>query len=98
MVNGIETIVDAWKKIGILAPRDASSGNGVGSLWTPSPIDPKTETRSYSRTAYHDKAAKRSNYHLIIGQQVTKILFDKSKHATGVTVRSLCLLSRKSIR
>lgn len=54
--------------------------------------------RSYSRTAYHDKAAKRSNYHLIIGQQVTKILFDKSKRATGVTVRSLYLLSRKSIR
>ncbi|KAF8247273.1 alcohol oxidase [Wilcoxina mikolae CBS 423.85] len=79
-----KTIVDAWKKVGVPVPKDATNGEGVGSLWIASPIDPKTETRSYARTGYHDKAANRSNYHLIVGQQVTKILFDKSKQATGV--------------
>jgi hypothetical protein len=67
------------------------NGNGIGSLWIPNPIDPKTETRSYARTAYYDDAVERSNYHLVVQQQVTKILFDKNKRATGVTVRIPCL-------
>ncbi|KAI5816228.1 hypothetical protein BZA77DRAFT_313938 [Pyronema omphalodes] len=79
-----KTIADAYRRIGVPIPRDALNGNSIGSLWIPNPIDPKDETRSYARTAYHDASVQRSNYHLIIEQQVTKILFDKNKRATGV--------------
>ncbi|KAA8905688.1 hypothetical protein FN846DRAFT_950261 [Sphaerosporella brunnea] len=78
------TIVDALKRLGVPVPFDASNGNAIGSLWIANPIDPKDETRSYARTAYHDVAARRSNYHLVTDKQVTKILFDEKKRATGV--------------
>jgi len=81
------TVADAWKKFGVPVPFDATNGNGIGSLWIQNPIDPKDETRSYARTAYHDKAAQRKNYHLVVEHQVTKILFDKHKRAIGVAVR-----------
>lgn len=67
-------------------PRDTHSGEGIGSLWIPSPIDPRDESRSYSRTAYHDRAVKRKNYHLLPLTQVTRILFDDHKRAIGVMV------------
>lgn len=74
-------------------PKDSHSGNGVGSLWIPSPIDPRDESRSYSRTAYNDPASKRANYHLLHDTQVTRILFDSHKRAIGVMVPLSALLS-----
>ncbi|KAI5785316.1 hypothetical protein FPQ18DRAFT_86058 [Pyronema domesticum] len=79
-----KTIADAFKRVGVPIPRDSSNGNAIGALWIPATIDPKDETRSYVRTAYHDVSVQRNNYHLIVEQQVTKILVDKNKRATGV--------------
>jgi choline dehydrogenase-like flavoprotein len=57
----------------------------MGALWTPSNLDPRDQTRSYAKTAYHDRSARRQNYHLLAQQQVTRVLFTDKK-ATGVEV------------
>ncbi|KAF8242720.1 GMC oxidoreductase [Wilcoxina mikolae CBS 423.85] len=81
----LKAIKDAMKKFRIPNPIDGTNGNAIGALWVSNAINPKSQTRSYAKTAYHDVAARRSNYHLLTQQQVTKILFDKNKKATGVT-------------
>jgi hypothetical protein len=77
------------RKFGIPNPLDGTNGDAIGALWVSNAIDPKSQTRSYAKTAYHDVAARRSNYHLLTQQQVTKILFDAKKKATGVIVRTI---------
>lgn len=63
-------------------PRDGNAGtNGV--YWYPSTMDPRTYTRSYARTGHWDRIS-RSNYHLITGSKVTKVLFE-GDIASGVT-------------
>ncbi|KAA8893946.1 alcohol oxidase [Sphaerosporella brunnea] len=87
----LKSIMKAWQDFGIPIPRDGNNGNAIGGFWVPNSLDPRDETRSFAKTAYHDVSKKRSNYHLIAGRQVTKILFDSNKRATGVIVLSLAL-------
>ncbi|KAL1893803.1 hypothetical protein Sste5346_006306 [Sporothrix stenoceras] len=64
------------------------SGAGVpGVYWFPSFMDSKTVTRSFARTGHHDRAANRSNYHLLTRTKVEQIVLetDPSKMFMNVT-------------
>ncbi|KAH6718624.1 hypothetical protein BKA61DRAFT_712358 [Leptodontidium sp. MPI-SDFR-AT-0119] len=75
---------DAMHKIpNVDFPRDENAGTN-GLYWYPSTMDPRTYTRSYALTGHWDNIS-RSNYQLITGSKVNKVLFDGDV-ATGVTL------------
>jgi choline dehydrogenase len=87
-----EVLYDAWKLLpGIEYPRDGSEGK-AGIFWVPSSEDPRTETRSYARTAHYDRVQNRSNYAIITGHKVAKINF--SQDHKSLTATSVEILSR----
>lgn len=73
--------------LGLPVPEDGGDGNAVGAVWVPNSIRSSDRTRSYAKSAYHEKAAGRKNYHLITEHTVTKIIFDQNV-AVGVEVSS----------
>lgn len=81
-------VFKAWEQLGISIPKDGANGQAIGAFWIPSSVDPKSSTRSYARTAYYDPNEGRSNFHLLTGQTVTKLVL-KGKKVTGVTVRTI---------
>ncbi|KAH7099913.1 alcohol oxidase [Auriculariales sp. MPI-PUGE-AT-0066] len=58
-----------------------------GVVWYPSALDPAAVTRSYAVNRYYDPVSSRSNLHLLTYSRVNEIVFDKRKHATGVTIQ-----------
>lgn len=84
---------EAWKELGVQAPKEAAAGDAIGVIWLPSSQDPKTQTRSYAQTGHYDPVANRSNYHLLVGHKVTEVLLrgseggDKSFAARGVKIQ-----------
>jgi choline dehydrogenase len=85
-------LYDGWKVIpGIEYPRDGSEGK-AGIFWVPSSEDPRTETRSYARTAHYDRVQNRPNYAIIAGHKVVKINF--SQHHKSITATSVRIISR----
>jgi choline dehydrogenase-like flavoprotein len=57
-------------------------------LWIPSSQDPKTQTRSYARTAHYDRVQPRKNYAIITGHKVDKINFSRDHRSlTAVSVK-----------
>ncbi|KAK3361481.1 hypothetical protein B0T24DRAFT_562183 [Lasiosphaeria ovina] len=67
---------------GVEFPPDSGAGE-PGVYWFPTFMDPHTVARSYARTGHYDPAANRSNYHLLTGAKVTRILLEGTT-ATGV--------------
>lgn len=53
---------------------DQATGNAIGGYYCPHNQDPKTVTRSSAREAYYASAAQRKNFHLLPGNQVTRIV------------------------
>lgn len=76
----------AWEQLGIPLPIDGANGEAIGAFWMPNSVDPESRTRSYARTAYYEPNKGRSNFHLLTGKTVTKLVL-KGKKVTGVTVR-----------
>jgi len=75
--------VDAYREIpGVEFPPDSGSGL-PGVFWYPTFMDQRNATRSYSRTGHYSNY-NRSNYHVLTGSKVTKIVLDGTT-ATGVT-------------
>lgn len=66
---------------GIDVPKDGGAGSN-GLFWFTTSMDPTATTRSYARTGHWDNI-RRSNYELMTGQKVNKILFSGDT-ATGV--------------
>jgi len=61
------------------------SGAGIpGLYWYPSFLSPVNKTRSYAKTGHYDNVKRRTNYHLLTGSKVTKILLNGTT-AYGVT-------------
>ncbi|KAH7099916.1 alcohol oxidase [Auriculariales sp. MPI-PUGE-AT-0066] len=58
-----------------------------GIVWFPSALDPVTVTRSYAVNRYYDPVSSRSNLHLLTYSRVNEIIFDKRKHAVGITIQ-----------
>ncbi|KAI5810591.1 hypothetical protein BZA77DRAFT_340189 [Pyronema omphalodes] len=67
--------IAAEKALGVTVPFDHTNGEAIGSYWTPNSIDPRSWTRSYSKSGYHDLSVQRRNYHLFSQRTVTKIIF-----------------------
>lgn len=68
-----ENIVKAAKSLGIPIT-DQATGNKIGGYFCPHNQDPKNVSRSSAEEAYYDSAVKRSNFHLIPGNQVSRIV------------------------
>ena len=50
-------------------------------------MDPKLQTRSYSRTAHYEPVVKRSNYHLLTGYHANTIMFSTNLTAEGIQIQ-----------
>ncbi|KAK4705020.1 hypothetical protein P7C70_g1189, partial [Phenoliferia sp. Uapishka_3] len=67
--------------------RDPAGGETWGAYIAMSAIDPRTWSRSYSKTGYLDPASTRNNLVVLTGYYVTKVLFDNTT-ATGVSFQA----------
>ncbi len=75
--------INAYREIpGVEFPPDSGAGR-PGVYWYPTFMDQRTVERSYARTGHYSNY-NRTNYHLITGSKVTKIVLDGTT-ATGVT-------------
>ncbi|KAF3047624.1 hypothetical protein E8E12_010989 [Didymella heteroderae] len=73
-----------------LSKSGLSSGIVNGGAWVPTTIDPKDATRSTSKSSYLEAAMHNPKSRLTVHMhsQASKILFDKNKKATSVTILS----------
>lgn len=62
--------------LGLPTQFDPNDGTSAGPAFVPTDLDPNNQTRSDARRAYYDPYAGRSNFHVITGQHVTRILVD----------------------
>lgn len=75
-------MIRGWADVGVPFRNDGGAdGNNVGVAWVPENIDPVNVTRSYSRTAYYDPVAQRSNLHLLVRHYVSTL--DISQKTVG---------------
>lgn len=100
LIRTLENIVAATNELSINIPDDQASGNAIGGYYCPHNLDPFSVTRSSAEEAYYTSAVVRSNFHLITGQQVTKILTSKanaSVKAIGVEYAASATADRQTI-
>ncbi|PVI05366.1 GMC oxidoreductase [Periconia macrospinosa] len=79
-----KNLIQATKELGIPV-NDQASGNAVGGYFCTHNMDPVNYTRSSAREAYYASAAKRSNFHVLTGNQVTRILTSGANGTVKVT-------------
>ncbi len=60
--------------LGLPTQFDPNDGTSAGPAFVPTDLDPKNQTRSDARRTYYDPYVGRSNFHVITGQHVTRIL------------------------
>ena len=76
-------MTDNWfqslNQLGIPTIFDPNEGLEAGAYFLPSSIDPINQTRSDARRAYFDPYSNRSNLHVLVGSQVTQVLFNASE-------------------
>ncbi|KAK3291154.1 uncharacterized protein B0H64DRAFT_43339 [Chaetomium fimeti] len=81
---GTTAQMDAFRGIpGVPFVEDSGSGE-PGVYWYPTFMDPSLVERSYARTGHHDKAANRTNYHLVTRSKVLRVILDGTT-ASGVS-------------
>jgi choline dehydrogenase-like flavoprotein len=81
--DDMKKIWAAFKAAGIPLPREHAAGLAVGAFWTPTALQPETQTRSSAKNAYFDPIKSRSNLILSTGKKVTEILFEQSFMSWG---------------
>ncbi|KAK4674869.1 hypothetical protein QC763_124480 [Podospora pseudopauciseta] len=69
---------------GLRAGGDPHAGDGSGVVYVPSVTSGTTRTRSHARLNHFTRVQPRSNYHILAGHTVAKVLFDNTKKVTGV--------------
>ncbi|KAI8940814.1 hypothetical protein NX059_002076 [Plenodomus lindquistii] len=79
-----KNIVQATKELGI-SINDQATGNAFGGYFCPHNQDSTTVTRSSAEEGYYATAANRSNYHLLSGNQVTRLVTATSNGSVKVT-------------
>lgn len=75
-------------EIGVPQAQDFNSGALFGAQYAANTIQPSTQKRESSQTAFLDEAIGRSNLKVYQLSLAKKILFDASKKATGVVLTS----------
>lgn len=68
-----------------LNPNGLSSGKVNGGAWVPTTINPRDATRSTSKSSYLDSHPDQQPI-VYLHSQASKVLFDKNKKATGVSL------------
>ncbi|PBP24868.1 GMC oxidoreductase [Diplocarpon rosae] len=81
-------IEGALNEIGIAEAPDFNSGSLFGAQYCSSTIRPGEQQRESSQSSFLDAAKGRSNLQVFSATSAQKILFDSSKRATGVSVKS----------
>ncbi|KAJ4371425.1 hypothetical protein N0V83_004642 [Neocucurbitaria cava] len=89
----MKTIWASWKAEGVPILKEHALGNAVGAYWSPTSLQPKTQTRSHARNAYYDPVKSRSNLVLVTGKTVNEILFNQGL-LTGYTANGVQYKSR----
>lgn len=79
-----ENFIQATKEFGIPV-NDQATGNAFGGYFCTHNMDPVNYTRSSAREAYYASAAGRPNFHILTGNQVTRILTSSSNGVVKVT-------------
>lgn len=81
---------DTLEKLNISMNQSHFGGSNVGAWTSLVSVDPKTQMRSYSATAYLAPASHRSNLKVLTGTVVEKVLLERRERdhlATGVKVK-----------
>ena len=60
--------------LGLPTQFDPNDGTSAGPAFVPTDLDPNNQTRSDARRTYFDPYVTRSNFHVITGQHVTRVL------------------------
>lgn len=67
---------DAWKDMGIREAKECAGGDKEGTCWVPNSQHPITARRSHSGIGHFEALnPARSNYHLIVNHQVTRVVY-----------------------
>ncbi|KAL8782447.1 MAG: hypothetical protein Q9213_005377 [Squamulea squamosa] len=66
----------ALNYLGVPTEFDPNDGSSAGAAFVPSDLDPINQTRSDARRTYYDPYVSRSNFHVITGQHVTRVLIE----------------------
>ena len=69
-------LFNALNILGVPTQFDPNDGTTAGAALIPTDLDPNNQTRSDARRAYYDPYATRSNFHVITGQHVTRVLIE----------------------
>ncbi|EKV05090.1 hypothetical protein PDIG_37940 [Penicillium digitatum PHI26] len=81
---------ETLNSLGVRSTRDSLAGDNTGVWNLICTIDPDTQERSYSASAYYQPIATRPNLHILTGATALEILFeseDDEWYATGARVR-----------
>ena len=62
--------------LGVPTEFDPNDGTTAGAAFVPTDLDPNNQTRSDARRTYYDPYVHRSNFHVITGQHVTRVLIE----------------------
>ena len=66
----------AMNLLGLPTQFDPNDGTSAGPAFVPTDLDPNNQTRSDARRTYYDPYVTRSNFHVITGQHVTRVLIE----------------------
>ena len=85
--------IETLNALGYKGTGDPLSGESLGAYAIPCSVTPKTRERSHSGKDYYEKAASRSNLHLLTKTSVERVVLDRSATgdvvATGVAVSQM---------
>lgn len=62
--------------LGLPTQFDPNDGTSAGPAFVPTDLNPNNQTRSDARRTYFDPYVTRSNFHVITGQHVTRVLIE----------------------
>jgi choline dehydrogenase len=71
---------EAWKEMGISVANECAGGDKEGLCWMPTSQHPITARRSHAGLGHYSTVMPRSNYHILVGHQVTRVVY-----SNGVT-------------
>ncbi|KAI9724093.1 MAG: hypothetical protein M1812_000812 [Candelaria pacifica] len=72
-------------QLGVPTAFDPNDGVSAGAMFVPTDLDPDNQTRSDARRGYYDPYTTRSNFHVMTGHHVTRILIEDVASNAGVS-------------
>ncbi|KAK3686200.1 hypothetical protein B0T22DRAFT_467490 [Podospora appendiculata] len=81
--QGAKNFFEACVSAGLPSIGDAHAGSPTGVIYNPTVVDYTTRTRSHARLNHYERVKTRTNYHILAGYTVSRVLF-KNKKVTGV--------------